>query len=440
MTPYAGAVIYQALFQKLSLKERLQDCFRHIAGQQIFGCPTVVLLLVMHLTLGYRRLRGLDFYREDPLIARVLGIRKLPDVSTTSRTLEQVDALGVIHLAALSRQIVLDRLSSECCPRVTIDFDGSVLSTKRHAEGTAVGYNKIKKGARSYYPLFCTVAQSGQFLDVYHRSGNVHDSRGAMLFMRSCILAVKKRLPKATIEARIDGAFFSERLLRHLDRLGVSFSASVPFERLGELKSLVENRVRWEEIDEAWSYFEADWRPASWSESFRFVVSRQRIKKQDKKPIQLELFHPRAQAPESLFDFDHRVVVTNRTSSANSVLKFHHGRGCQERIFSEAKSMAQLDYVPFQRLISNQVFCLTAMLTHNLTRELQMQVKDRDCGTTQKRNTHWKFETLATIRQNLIHRAGILKRPQGRLTLALNANPTVEKEFERYLTALKSAA
>ena len=26
--------------------------------------------------------------------------------------------------------------------RVTLDFDGSVQSTKRHAEGTAVGYNK----------------------------------------------------------------------------------------------------------------------------------------------------------------------------------------------------------------------------------------------------------------------------------------------------------
>jgi hypothetical protein len=33
-----------------------------------------------------------------------------------------------------------------------------VQSTKRHAEGTAVGFNKEKKGARSYYPLFCTVA------------------------------------------------------------------------------------------------------------------------------------------------------------------------------------------------------------------------------------------------------------------------------------------
>jgi hypothetical protein len=53
-----------------------------------------------------------------------------------------------------------------------MDFDGSVLSTKGHAEGSAIGFNKRKKGARSYYPLFCTVAQTGQFFDMHHRPGN----------------------------------------------------------------------------------------------------------------------------------------------------------------------------------------------------------------------------------------------------------------------------
>jgi hypothetical protein len=51
---------------------------------------------------------------------------------------------------------VLERLAVLGLPRITLDFDGSVCSTKRHAEGTAVGFNRKKKGLRSYYPLFCT--------------------------------------------------------------------------------------------------------------------------------------------------------------------------------------------------------------------------------------------------------------------------------------------
>jgi hypothetical protein len=93
-----------------------------------------------------------------------------------------------------------------------------VLSTGRHAEGTAVGFNKKKKGARSYYPLFCTVAQTDQVLDVHHRPGNVHDSNGADTFITHCLKHVRSALPRIKIETRIDST-------------AAEFTISVPFER-----------------------------------------------------------------------------------------------------------------------------------------------------------------------------------------------------------------
>lgn len=84
-----------------------------------------------------------------------------------------------MKLRRLLRELIFDRLTQMKPARLTLDSDGSVLSTRRHAEGTAVGYNKKRKGARSHYPLFCIVAQTGQVLDLLHRSGNVHDSNGA---------------------------------------------------------------------------------------------------------------------------------------------------------------------------------------------------------------------------------------------------------------------
>jgi hypothetical protein len=97
--------------------------------------------------------------------------------------------------------------------RLTLDFDGSVQSTKGHAEGTAVGYNKSKKGARSYYPLFCTVAQTGQFFDLLHRPGNVHDSNGAAEFMLKCFDEARAALKSCIFESRIDSAFFNQNVL-----------------------------------------------------------------------------------------------------------------------------------------------------------------------------------------------------------------------------------
>lgn len=51
------------------------------------------------------------------------------------------------------------------------------------------------KGTRSYHPPFCTVAQTGQVLDVWHRPGNVHDSSGARAFMLTCIREIRQILP-----------------------------------------------------------------------------------------------------------------------------------------------------------------------------------------------------------------------------------------------------
>ena len=115
------------------------------------------------------------------------------------------------------------------------------------------------------------------------------------------------------------------------------------------------------------------------------------------------------------------------------ILDFRHGRGTQEGIFAEAKSQCQLDYIPVRKKYGNQIYCLAAMLAHNLTRELQMRAEPRPLTTTRKRRPLWVFESLRTIRSLLIRRAGRLLFPQNRFTLSLSANDAVEQEFEKYL-------
>jgi hypothetical protein len=381
--------------------------------------------------LGYRRLREKALYEDDPMVQRVLGLRRLPDVSTISRTLRSVDGQSVENVRTLSRSLVLSRLEELGLRRITLDFDGSVMTTKRHAEGTAVGYNKKKKGARSYYPLFCTVAQTSQFLDIHHRPGNVHDSNGAQEFARRSIEHARNAIPSLLIESRFDSAFFSKNMVEELVAEKVEFSMSVPFERLGELKSMITGRKRWRKLNEQFSYFEATWKPASWSKAYRFVFVRQKVKRVRKEPLQLDLFEPRE------FEFQYQVIVTNKRSSAKKVIRFHHGRGSQEALFGEAKRHASLEYIPVRTLHGNQLYCMAAILAHNLTREVQMREQPPQHGTTEKRRPLWSFETLETFRRTILQRAGRFVRPQRRLTLVMGANQKVK---ERLTALLKTAA
>jgi hypothetical protein len=172
--------------------------FGTLSAYGIVTWKTLVLQL-----LGFRRLRERDFYRDDPLVQRVLGLHRLPDVSTWTRGLGEMTPDDVTGFRGLNRELVTDRICEEQIRRVTVDFDGSVLSTRGHAEGSAIGYNRNRKGARSYYPLFCTIAQTGQFLDLLHRPGNVHDSRDALAFIEANIEVVRAIVGVREIETRI---------------------------------------------------------------------------------------------------------------------------------------------------------------------------------------------------------------------------------------------
>jgi hypothetical protein len=340
-----------------------------------------------------------------------------------------MDTEGVENLLGLNRALVLGRLQTIDVPRVTLDFDGVVQSTKGHTEGTAIGFNKKKKGARSYYPLFCTVAQTDQIFDMHHRSGNVHDSNGALEFIDDCLSKVKEALNRVHLEVRVDSAFFSDDILWLLELYRAEFTCSVPFARFSELKTMVQSRKRWKRLDNRWSFFEAKWKPKCWDERYRFLFLRQQNEVRHKGPLQLDLYQPKD------FEYEYKVIVTNKKGTAKKILQFHNGRGVQEKLFGEGQQHAALGIVPTRRMIANQTFTIAGILAHNLSREIQMAAAAPAPRQTAKRNSLWKFQSLGTIRQRLLHRAGSLSRPAGKLTLTVSGNDIVRAEMDNYLQA-----
>ena len=425
LTSFSGLVILQALSNALQLRKRLRDCVRHLPGTMSYSASTLLLILVTHSFLGWRRLRDLDYYRDDPLLKRFLGLQHVPNVSTLSRRLPQMDETVVTNMRTMNRSLVIDRVKASSPRCVTVDFDGSVISTKsRRTEGTAVGYNK-KKGQRSYYPLFATVAQTGQVLDVLHRAGNVHDSNGALDFVKSCFAKLRQEGFKGQIETRMDGAHFSESTCRWLADEGVQFTVSVPFERFPAMKEKIVRRSRWTTIDDEWSCFEESWKPKKWAAGMRCIIYRRRVSKPIKGPIQLDLFEPIER------DYEFKMVMTNKTVSAKTVLRYHNGRGSQEGIFAELKSQGSLDYIPTRREIGNRVYMLACITAHTLSREMQMEAQPPERRSTPTRACLWVIEKLDTVRKGVIQRAGRITRPGGRMTLTMAHNERAEAEFER---------
>jgi hypothetical protein len=434
LTSFGGLVLIQALFERWNLKARLRRAFRRKNGGS-YGFWRVFLLLVTHLILGFRRLRDADSYRDDPLVKQIVGLRRLPDVSTVSRRLAALDAQSVSEAHHENRALVLEGLAGSGLKRFTLDFDGSVLSTRRHAEGTAVGFNRKRKGERSYYPLLCTVAQSAQAFDFLHRPGNVHDSQGAGLFMTDCVEAFQVAFPGAALEIRADSAFFNEEIVGLQDDLGTEFSVSVPFERFTHLKRIIESRKRWWRLDEHHEYFEFDWKPACWTHRrIRLIAVRRKQRRQQKGPLQLDLFRPMD------FEYQYSVIATNKGVTAAPVIAFHHGRGSQEGVIGELKSAMQFDYVPCRRRFANETYMLAAVFAHNLLRLLQMDQTQVRVHQSRSRAACWAFEKAQSLRMTLLHRAGRITTPGNRRTLTISGDAHVERRFAEILQRLADAA
>ena len=241
-------------------------------------------------------------------------------------------------------------------------------------------------------------------------------------------VSVMVRLGSA--EASENGLF---EIISALEAWGIEFTVSVPFERFAELKGRIEGRRRWRRLDREVSYFETAWKPKVWDQRFRFVFVRTRTKKQQKGPVQLDLFVP--------YEYGNafKVIVTNKALKAKKLVMFHEGRGSQEGIFAELKSQCQMGYVPARTCVGNQLYLLAGLFAHNLTRELQMATTARSRNTTAKRAALWVFEELNTFRNVFLRRAGRLTWPQGRLTLTVSAAERIKRRFLQRLAALQTA-
>jgi hypothetical protein len=61
LTSFCGLPIFQQLFNRIELKPRLKKRFAHLKVSPIFGRHLMVMLLIVHLLLGFGRLREFDY-------------------------------------------------------------------------------------------------------------------------------------------------------------------------------------------------------------------------------------------------------------------------------------------------------------------------------------------------------------------------------------------
>jgi hypothetical protein len=422
LTSYGGLELVRRYVQRLQLARRIRALLDGLGGD--YGSQRLVLLVLGLLYSGARRLEHLRYVAGDPLLRRFCGLARLPTARTVANWLKRFTRREVAALRQLNTAVVTDELVRLGLPRLTLDVDGTVLSTGLQVAWAFRGFNPHHRKNPSYYPLLAHVAQTGHILRVLNRPGNVHDSRGAPRFLGAVLRDLRawcgRRLP---LEIRLDAAFFQEEILKLLEGAGVGYAVKVGFWQWLGLGALATERQRWRRVAPDVSGFAVELPVEQWGLRLRVAIYRKRVAHRTRKNFQLDLFSP------DDGHFEYSAVATNLNLKPRALWHFMAGRGAQEKTLAELKGEFAFAVIPTHHYAANSAWQQLSVLAYNVIRGFQLATLATPKRRTRKRTFRFLLRSMRTLRFVLIGRAGRLTRINGRNVLRLAANPAAEQLY-----------
>ena len=182
LTSYAGLELLIRYLRGIGFNGQLRRHLGAVVSGGDFGAVGLCRVILGLLVVGGRRLRHLSFLKGDPLLQRFCGLKDLPTDGTVSRWLKRFTAPAEEALKRLNAEVVARLVGRLKARTLTIDIDGTVLCTGQKVGGARRGYNPHHRKVPSYYPITAYLADSGHFLRLHNRPGNVNDGASSIPF------------------------------------------------------------------------------------------------------------------------------------------------------------------------------------------------------------------------------------------------------------------
>jgi|TARA_B100002003_G_C14096641_1_gene527468 hypothetical protein len=438
ISAHAGLELFGCYVRSLDLGRRLRRALGAHGLEGDYGIVGRVFALVALILIGGRRISHLSFLSSDPVVLRFAGLRRLPTDRSLAQWLKRFGDRALLALETLIRDLVQEQIERSALRRITIDLDGTVLRTGAKVEGAARGFNPHHPKDCSYYPLTAHVAQLGQILRVWNRPGNVNDSHNAVGFLRGIFTDLRTRFGRSlSIETRLDGAFFLPVVLRFLNgEADVDWAMKVPLWKWLGLREKIAQRRRWTRVDPRIQGFSTVLRfeQPGWPSALRVVVYRKRVFHRTARNFQLDLFSP----DDGTYEYS--AVATNLELGVRRLWHFMAGRGAHEKTLADLKHHCAFDAIPTNDRHANSAWQMLSVLTLNLVRSFQIHLGAPRRPRTWKRTYAYEFQSLQTLRFELIDQPARLLRPHGRLQLRFAVAPAGRVRITRALERLHAAA
>jgi hypothetical protein len=318
---------------------------------------------------------------------------------------------------------------------MTIDVDGVVVSPGLQVERAFRGFNPHHRKVPSYYPILAHVAETTHILRVKNRSGNVHDGKASLPFLRELWAQLVAMLGRRRgLRFRMDAAFFREDVLRWLRGRPVAYAIKVPFYHWLDLQQYIRAQPIWTRVTHDVSGFALQEAITPWGFPIAVTIYRKKVRHRTAKNFQLDLFDPNDGS------YEYSAVASNLSLTIRNLWHFMGGRGNHEKTIGQLKGGLAFHNVPTNAYAANSAWQQLVALAHNLLTNFQIDTGAHERTRTRKHTVLHLLQTVQTLRFEVFHRAAILLRPNGVTQLRLADNPATRQRFRRIEQAMARVA
>ena len=435
LTSYAGLELFGQYLRTTGFNGTVRAACTGTAGWGDFGATAMVRILIGLVVVGGRRLRHLAYLQDDPLFRRFCEVQVVPTARTVSRWLQGFTMTTVAALQAINTAVVARVLATLGVRTWTIDVDGVVVSTGLQVERAFRGFNPHHRKVPSYYPIMAHLAETTHVLRVKNRSGNVHDGKAGLPFLRDLWTQLGTLLPRGgRVRFRMDGAFFRQDVLQWLDARSAGYAIKVPFYRWLDLQQYIRAQPTWRPVAPGVTGFVVPEATTPWGRPMWVAIYRKQVQHQATKNYQLDLFNP------DDGHYEYSAVTSNLDLTLANLWRFACGRGNHEKTIAQLKTGLAFHTVPTMAYAANSAWQQLVVLVHNLLTNFQIETGATRRAPTRKRTVLPVLQTIQTLRFVLFNRAAQIVRPGGALRLRLTDNAATRQVFTRIRDALPKVA
>ena len=373
--------------------------------------PLEKALSFTHGLLGEaRKLAHVAYFRRDPVVPAMLGIRRVASASALSRFFSGFHSAGQ-NLACFRPlwQWCVNRLPSRP-DGYTLDLDSTrLLHEDGHQQGVRAGYTR--HGLKPcLHPLLAIISEARLVAQLWLRSGNANCGSNVTAFF----LDLWHHLPRHVRlrGVRADSGFCLPELLALWEQL------RVPYIVVAQLSAPIKNLLRaglvWTPTEVAGTdVAELEYQTLGWPHPRRLILIRHRVAERPeaggKKLIDV---------PGYLF----QALVTSLPASVPplAVWRDYNGRADCENVIKELQQGFALTTLCLHSFWATEAALSLATLTYNLTVLFQ-------------RHLGWQTKvTIHSLRFWLFITPGLITHPAGKTTIKL-AVPPRERDWWSHL-------